>query len=144
MKKRGKRKPDFRRIRPTQTYSAAELAKAIGRDPATVRRWYREGMPALDDQKPPIFDGAAVKGWLKKRWALRKKSCGPNEAHCLRCREARQFSEGSKSIRKSTAKVLVITGKCAVCGTSMNKFASAASVAFFEPLNEHRSGTCAA
>ena len=144
MKKRGKRKPDFRRIRPTQSYSVAELAKAIGRDPATVRRWYREGMPALDDQKPPIFDGAAVKGWLEKRWAQRKKRCDPNEAHCLRCRDARHFADGSKSITKSTAKVLVITGKCVLCGTSMNKFASAAAVAFFEPLNERKGGTCAA
>jgi len=136
MRARKKRKPDFRRIGPSQTYSIAELAKAVDRDSATVRRWIREGMPAMDQQKPLIIDGANAKEWLREKWTQRKQPCEPNEAHCVRCRKPQAFADGSRSIRQNTNKVLLISGECAVCGSRINKFASAASVAILDPGNE--------
>ncbi|MBO6540322.1 MAG: hypothetical protein JJ969_13115 [Rhizobiaceae bacterium] len=144
MKARKKRKPDFRRIRPSQTYSIAELADAIGRNPATVRSWLRQGMPTIDGLKPRVIDGAIAKAWLRRRWANRKTPTGPDEAHCLRCRKSRRFAEGSQSLKQTTTKVLTIAGRCAVCGCRMNKFASAKSVAIIDIENERKRDRSAA
>lgn len=140
MNRRKKRKPDFRRIRPSQTYSIAELASAIQRSPATVRAWLRQGMPTVDSLKPTVIDGAQAKEWLRRKWASRKAKAGGNEAHCLRCRGPRAFAEGSRSLRRITVKVLAISGTCAVCGCRTNKFASAQSVAILERQNARKRG----
>lgn len=144
MKARKKRKPDFRRIRPSQTYSIAELADAVQRNPATVRKWIREGMPTIDRLKPLVIDGARAKDWLRWKWARRKSPTAANEAHCLHCRKPRPFAEGSRSVKQVNAKVLAIAGECAVCNCRMNKFASAKSVALLNIQNERKRGNSAA
>jgi hypothetical protein len=144
MKARKKRKPDFRRIGPSQTYSVSGLAEAVQRDPATVRNWLRQGLPTIDGLKPTLIDGAQAKEWLRQKWAKRKASTASNEAHCLHCRKSRPFSDGSRAMKQMTAKVLVIIGTCAVCGSRMNKFASAKSVAFLDPGSERKGGRSAA
>ncbi|MFP1630544.1 hypothetical protein ACLB6G_02295 [Zhengella sp. ZM62] len=144
MKARMKRKPDFRRIRPTQTYSILELAKAVRRNPATVRKWLRSGMPTLDGLKPKVIDGAQAKEWLRHKWKSRKTPTRPGEAYCPRCRRARPFAGGSKLLKQLNTKVLTITGKCASCGCRMNKFASAKSVALFDNRDETKRANSAA
>lgn len=144
MKQRKKRKPDFRRIRPSQTYSIAELASAAQRTPATIRGWLRQGMPTVDSLKPTVIDGAQAKEWLRKKWSSRKAKTGGNQAHCLRCRGPRAFAEGSRTLRRITAKVLAISGICADCGCRMNKFASAQSVAILNHQNARKRGRSAA
>ncbi len=144
MGKRQKRKPDFRRIRPTTVYSFKELADDLDKNIATVRQWHREGMPSLDHCKPPLFDGAVVKKWLRERWANKKSKCGQDEAFCMHCHKARRFAEGSRVNRPHTAKAVLITGKCAVCGCRMNKFASAKSVNFLEAPDARKRVSCAA
>lgn len=144
MKQRKKKKPDFRRIAPTRTYSVPEFAKAVHRNPATVRKWIREGMPTLDTLKPLVIDGAEAKKWLRHKWDQRKKPTHANEAHCLHCRESRTFADGSKYLRQINGKVLAVSGNCSVCGCRMNKFASAKFVALFDVGNERKRANSAA
>ncbi|MAZ03668.1 MAG: hypothetical protein CMN56_11075 [Sneathiella sp.] len=144
MKPRKKRKPDFRRIGPSQTYSVNELAEAVQRTPATVRRWIREGMPTLDGLKPIVIDGAQAKNWLKQQWSSRKMPTLPGEAHCFTCKKSRPFTEGTRTMKQTSAKVLTETGNCAVCGRIMNQFASAKSVSLLDTRNERKSANSAA
>ena len=144
MTARQKRKPDFRRIGPSRTYSIVELAEAVQRTPTTVRSWIREGMPTLDARKPVVIDGAQAKEWLKQKWARRKQPTDLAQAHCLSCRKSRPFLEGSRTMKRITDKVLAMTGECAVCGCRMNKFASAQSVSLLDTQNERKRANSAA
>lgn len=123
MSSRKKRKPDMRRIRTSQTYSILEIAEALDRNVATVRRWYLAGLPALDDQRPLLFDGAELKSWLQKRWARKKQPTDPNAARCFKCGVQTQFEPGSQTILNQSSTVCRVSGKCIVCGTKMNTFA---------------------
>ena len=134
MPKRRRRKPDMRRIRPSATYTAPQLALAVDRRIETIRRWYREGMPALTDSTPMLFDGAEVKAWLQRKWQSKKRPCAANEAFCGRCRKPRRFSEGTTVRKTVTAKTISLSGKCHACGTTMSKFQSARDAVTIEPL----------
>tara|TARA_E500000318_G_scaffold112056_1_gene133737 strand:+ start:2617 stop:3039 length:423 start_codon:yes stop_codon:yes gene_type:complete len=122
---RKKRKPDFRRIRPTHTYTVPELANVLEKNISTVRRWCREGLPVLDQRRPTLIDGAEAKTWLKERWGAKKTRCGSDEAHCLRCRVPRAFLPGTESSRALTQKTSILSGLCVSCGSRINKFQSA-------------------
>lgn len=121
---RKKRKPDFRKIRPTHTYTVPELASSLGKSISTVRRWCRDGLPVLDQRRPVLIDGVAAKGWLKTRWGAKKATLGSDEARCMRCRVPRAFVQGSKSFHPLNQKTGIVKGRCAVCGSRMNKFQS--------------------
>lgn len=134
MAKWKKRKPDMRRIRPSATYTATQLAKAADRRIETIRRWHREGMPALTDTNPLLFDGAEVKVWLHDKWEKKKRPCAANEAYCGRCREPRRFAHGTTQRKRNTGKTFMLHGRCHVCGAGMCKVQSAELAKIVEPL----------
>lgn len=126
MSGRKKRKPDFRRIRTTKTYSVSEIGKALGRNQATVRRWLRDGLPTIDDQRPPIVHGADLKAWLVTRWDKGKRPCQPGELYCCKCRRPRKPADNSFSIEPHNDKTVTLKGLCSVCGTRMSQAGSRA------------------
>jgi hypothetical protein len=144
MSKRKRRKPDMRRIRPSATYTASDLAKAADRRIETIRRWYREGMPALTDTTPLLFDGTEVKAWLRNEWAKKKQPCAANEAYCARCRQPRRFAQGTTQRQANTGKTFMLRGRCHVCGAGMCKFQSAEVSEAVEPLPASSKGGYAA
>jgi hypothetical protein len=101
-------------------------------------------MPTLDECHPTMVDGAAAKQWLRVKWDARKSPTKANQAFCCRCGRASPFLEGSVELRRHTAKALTWAGECSVCGMWMNKFASAESIAFFDPAVVRRRGDNAA
>ena len=132
MPKTKKRKPDLRRIRTSKTYSLAEIAEALDRNIATVRRWHRDGLPALGDLRPPLVLGSELKMWLKAKWSARKQKCQLDELFCFKCRSPRQPEPGSVSIQPRNAKTLSIKAICSDCGTRMNQAGSWAKIAEIE------------
>ena len=127
--KHKKRKPDLRRIRTTETYTLQKIADDLGNCIGTVRRWRREGLPSIDENKPTLIYGEVLKNWLKERWAARKHKCLTNEFFCLKCRSPRTARTGSVSIRHRNTKTLTIMALCGTCGTRMNKSGSLARLA---------------
>ena len=134
MRKRQKRKPDFRRIRPSKTYALPEIAEALDRNGATVRRWLRDGLPTLDGRKPPLVLGSVLKSWLRARWSARKQKCEPDELFCFRCRKPRKPTPGSVSIVPRNEKTVSIMAECSACGTRMNKAGSRVLMAEIEEI----------
>lgn len=132
MRKTKKRKPDFRCIRPSKTYSLLEIAKELDRDIATVRRWVHDGLPTLDDQRPPLVLGSELKAWLKAKWFARKQKCNPDELFCFKCRKPRKPGPGTLYIIPRNEKTLSITAQCSVCDTRMNKVGSQAKISEIE------------
>ncbi len=132
MRKTKKRKPDFRRIRPSKTYSLPEIAVALDRNIATVRRWVRDGLPTLDRQRPLLVLGSELKAWLKAKWSARKQACQSGEIFCFKCRKPRKPRPGSVCIIPNNEKTVSIKAECDVCGTRMTQVGSRARVAEIE------------
>lgn len=129
---RKKQKPDMRRIRPSKTYTVEELARALNKSVATVRRWIRDGLPTLGEARPVLVDGAEMKAWLSAWLATRKHRCREDELYCCRCHCPRRPSLGSVSITLNNEKTLTVKGVCEVCGAGMRKLGSIARRAEIE------------
>jgi hypothetical protein len=121
-----KRKPDLRLIRTSHTYTVPEIARTLDRTVATVRSWIRNGLPVLEGSRPLLVLGSDLKTWLADRWASRRRACARNEIFCLGCQAPRRAAAGSVEITPRNARTVVVTGRCAVCGTRMKRFGSCA------------------
>jgi hypothetical protein len=134
MRKSKKRRPDFRRIRPSKTYSLPEIAETLDRDIATVRRWVREGLPTLDWQRPLLVLSSELKAWLNAKWSARKQPCQADELFCFKCQKPRKPKSGSIRIIPNNEKTVSIKAKCDVCNTQMTKVGSRAKIAEIEEI----------
>jgi hypothetical protein len=132
VRKSKKRKPDFRRIRPSKTYSLPEIANALNRNCATVRGWRRDGLPTLDGQSPPLVLGSELKAWLQAKWSARKQTCQADELFCFRCQKPKKPKPGSVRLVPNNEKTVTIKAECSFCGTQMNKAGSRAKVSEIE------------
>ncbi len=134
MAKVKKRKPDMRRIRPSKAYLLPEIAASLNRSNATVRRWFRDGLPALDGRRPPLVLGSDLKAWLKAKWSARKQKCQPDELFCCKCRKPRKPGPGSVRIVPNNEKTVSVKAECGMCGTRMTKIGSRAKTAEIEEI----------
>lgn len=55
-----------------------------------VLKWHRDGLEAIDDGRPMLFQGETARAFLTNRNANRKRPCLPGTIYCFRCRQARR------------------------------------------------------
>ena len=127
MSKRSRRH-DLRRVRKHTSYTVPEAAAVLGVAIGTVRKWRRDGLPALDERRPILIFGADLKSWLGERAKLRKRKCGFDEMYCFRCRAPQKPQLGTVRITPRNQKTLLVSGRCGQCGTKMNKGGSVAKI----------------
>jgi hypothetical protein len=63
-----------------------ELSRLFAIHKNTVRNWLREGLAAIDEQRPTIIRGVEIRRFLTDRRARSKQRCGPGRIFCLPCR----------------------------------------------------------
>jgi len=122
------RRPDLRRIMNRRSYTVAQAADLLGIRQGAVRNWLGAGLPCLDDARPVLIMGFAMKAWLKERRNKARKSCKVDELYCFRCREPRWAAQGSIAIITENEKTVRITGRCVECDTRMNRKGSRAKL----------------
>lgn len=52
----------------------------------TVRNWLRQGLGAIDGQRPTVVRGVELRRFLTARRASARQTCGPGRIFCLPCR----------------------------------------------------------
>jgi integrase len=114
-----KRRPDLRKIRPTKSYTVAELAEETSRTEATIREWLAAGMPAMDDQQPAMVLGWAARSWIKAKWEKRRHESGPLRIYCFGCKEPQFLEPHSISVHPCKGGATKIKARCAVCGSAI-------------------------
>ena len=115
-----------RRVNPNRvkshfSYTAGELADCLGVHKNTVRNWKRNGLEALDAQRPVLFQGATVRAFLKSQRISRKRPCPPGTLYCLSCREPRRPALGMidyQPMRPDSGNLRAI---CEVCETVIHR-----------------------
>ena len=116
-----RRRYALNRIKTGISYDVAEIAKLFALHRNTIRQWLREGLKTIDDRRPLLVHGAALKAFLAERQQARKHICRLDEFFCFKCRAARMPYGGTADVDEHTAKIAKLTAKCAVCRTQMHR-----------------------
>ncbi len=111
----GARHPDYRRVKTHRSYTTAELASHCDVHVNTVRSWRRDGLQPVDDKRPVLFTGAAVRAFLKARRTDAKQPTGPGRIYCLPCRAPKVPAGGMVDYRPETATGGRLEGLCPDC-----------------------------
>lgn len=109
------------RIKLNRSYTVTELAATLGKHKNAVRQWQRDGLATVDDQRPLLFQGAAVRAFLEARNAGRKRPCPPGTFYCFRCREPRRPALGMVDYIESQPAWDNLRAICATCETIMHR-----------------------
>lgn len=117
------------RVKLHRVYSAAELATCCGVHKNTIWHWQAHGLETLGGGRPTLFDGAAVRAFLAKRNASRKRPCPPGTLYCFKCRQPRPPAMGMIEATRQNASTGNLSAICDVCGTMMHRRISLATIA---------------
>ena len=82
------RKPSWQRIKRHRNYTVDDVSRTLGVAEITVRRWIKDGLPAISDQKPALILGTDLIAYHQSQSRAGRK-CQPNECYCVKCREPR-------------------------------------------------------
>lgn len=126
-----RRRPNRRAIKLHYSYTIEEAARTIGVSKGTVRRWLKDGLPHLADQRPYLILGADLRDFLAKR-KKPKQRCELHLCFCFRCQEPKAAAAGMIDYIPRTALSGHIRAICEECGTIMHKAFSAAKLTLLE------------
>lgn len=127
-----------RRLNPNlvkihRAYTVCELAKRLGVHKNTVRHWESHGLHPIDRTRPYLFDGLAVRSFLVRRNASRRRPCAPGTLYCLRCRQPREPALGMVEFVEQRSGVGNLRALCGTCETVMHRRARRSSIATVMP-----------
>lgn len=115
------RRANPQRIKLHRSYSVPELATRLGVHKNTVRLWQSDGLKPIDASRPMLFQGKAVKTFLAKRNASRKRPCSPGTLFCFRCREPRRPASEALDYLATTPLSGQLRAQCEACGAMMHQ-----------------------
>jgi hypothetical protein len=122
----GKRHPNYQRVKTHRSYTVGETALLFGLHKNTVRKWRREGLEAIDDRRPVIFDGKTLAAFLQSRRARSKRPCAPGQIYCVACRAPEEPALDMADYLPVTATSGNLRGLCPACGRLMHRRVSKA------------------
>lgn len=82
----GHRHPNGRLAKIHRSYSVDDVSRLFKVHKNTVRNWLRQGLEAVDDQRPILIRGHELRRFLAERRSRSKQACGPGRIYCLPCR----------------------------------------------------------
>lgn len=82
----GSRHPNPRLAKTHRSYSVDEMARLFNVHKNTIRSWLKQGLSAIDGQRPIVARGEEVRRFLIDRRVRAKRACGPGRIYCLPCR----------------------------------------------------------
>ncbi len=110
-----------RALKSNRTYDVYELSQLLEVHKNTIRDWRRNGLEPIDDGRPALFAGEAVKAFLQRREKSRKRPCPPGTFFCLRCRTPKPPALGMVDIAPFNELTGNAKGLCADCETVMHR-----------------------
>jgi hypothetical protein len=117
----GKRHPNFRLVKTHRSYTVGETAQLFRLHKNTVRKWTKEGLESIDDQRPVIFDGKTLAAFLQSRRARAKSPCAPGQIYCVACRAPQEPALNMADYLPVTATSGNLRGLCPTCGRLMHR-----------------------
>ena len=105
----------------TLSYDTHEIAKLLGIHRNTVRTWFKAGLVRIDDRRPFLVLGSALKEFITERQRKRRRKCAPGEFYCFKCRAPRTPWGSTADATMHTENVIRLTALCCACETEMHR-----------------------
>ncbi|WP_050605477.1 hypothetical protein [Ruegeria sp. 6PALISEP08] len=118
-------------VKASRTYDVLEATRALGRTPATIRNWIKDGLVVLASRKPYLILGQAIRDYIRAKSASRKKALSQDEIYCLSCRAGRRPLDMAVTRHFQTSKTCRINGICNACGAPMSRIISLSKAQHF-------------
>lgn len=113
-------------VKAALSYEIGEAAFALGKTPATIRNWIKDGLPVMSSQKPYLISGAAIREYLRDKYKKAKRPLGPGQLYCLACREGREPVDMVATHSPLTDGTSLLKGACSYCGGTCTRMFSTA------------------
>jgi len=126
-----RRRPNRRAIKQHYSYTTEEAAQILGVSKATVRRWLKDDLPHIADQRPFLILGSDLHNYLDQK-SRKKQRCELHQCFCFRCQKPRAAAGRMIDYTPKTILSGQISAICEDCGTIMNKAFSAGKLPLLE------------
>ncbi|WP_416882850.1 hypothetical protein [Marivita sp.] len=108
-----------------RVYAIKNAARIIGVSEATFRKWPKDGLRLITDQRPYLVRGADLIEFMQKRAAANKAPTEKGQFYCMTCKVPRNPRDGTLTYKATTALTGRISGICDACGGKVGQFCSA-------------------
>jgi len=123
----GRHRPDRRRLKIHRSYTVEEAARTLGVTRATVRRWLKSGLAAIDRRKPALICGDTLREYLAAK-ASPKQRCPPGQCYCVKCKAVRRPDGQMAEYVVITPTSGNLKAICPTCGNLMYRRTSRAQL----------------
>lgn len=121
-------------VKASRTYDVIEAAHALGRTPATIRNWIKDGLVILATRKPYLILGQAIRDYIRAKSASRKTALARDELYCFSCRAARRPRDQVVTVTAQSEKTLRLSGACSTCCCTCSRIVSASKAHDFSEV----------
>jgi hypothetical protein len=102
-------------VKAALTYDINEAALALGKTPATIRNWIKDGLTVMSSRKPYLILGAAIQEYLRAKYKAAKRPLGPDQLFCPSCGAGRRPLAMAVTISPMASSTSLLRGVCASC-----------------------------
>jgi hypothetical protein len=112
---------NLRRVKIHRTYTVEEAARLFGAHKNTVRGWLKQGLPAIDRNRPTLIHGRDLAAFLDTRRKQLKRTCGPGRIYCVKCRDPKEPAGGMADYVPLSPTSGNLRGICPECHTLIHR-----------------------
>jgi hypothetical protein len=112
----GSRHPNPRLVKMHRNYSVEDISRLFGIHKNTVRNWLKQGLAAIDGQRPTLVLGPELSRFLLERRKRAKRTCGPGRIYCIACRAPKAPAGNMADCIPTSASAGNLCGICPDCG----------------------------
>ncbi|MBL4766551.1 MAG: helix-turn-helix domain-containing protein [Rhodobacteraceae bacterium] len=118
-------------VKSALTYDVNEAAATLGKTPATIRNWVKDGLRVMHSRKSYLISGLAIREYLRAKYKTAKRPLGPEGLFCPGCGDGRKPLDMAVTISPMTERTSLLKGNCSHCGGVSTRMISKAKVADF-------------
>lgn len=113
-----------RRIKAHRTYTIQEAADCTGVTPQTIRRWARDGLRIMAQQRPFLILGSDLSEYLKDNRGRSRQTMPTGQFHCLKCKAKALPALGLAEYRPLSDRHGMLHGFCGCCEGPVSRIIS--------------------
>eukprot|EP01037_Dinobryon_pediforme_P019568 gene19568-20010_t len=100
-----RRRYSLQRIKAGNCYDVSEICDLFNLHRNTVRHWLKSGLATIDNTRPLLVHGSALKFYLNAKQSSKSAKCALDELFCFRCKGPRKPWGGLVDFKITTDKI---------------------------------------
>jgi hypothetical protein len=113
-------RPNRSLVKLHRNYTVEEIARLLGVNRQTVRRWIAAGLEVIDDQKPMLVLGHVLHEYLGRKRSG-SGECPPGHCYCVKCRAPRWPDGDMAEYFAMSTTSGNLRALCPTCGSLMHR-----------------------